>query len=156
MDNREQWIATNISDRSISLGLSNIRVLRPGRSTDLLATLQKEDVIQSPSIANLLDLQWITIERIVDGASVGVISSRSDLQSVVSTDLANQKIETSGSNVSLAVTIDTKADILDVYTRVETDILLYTKPDCEDVYTKEEVVALLAALEAKLRAEFKP
>lgn len=74
-DNREHWNLINLTSRTITSGFPFVRAIGPGKSTDLLASVTKDQVRQSKGIALLLNRGWARIDVIVDDQLVRAISA---------------------------------------------------------------------------------
>src|SRR4051812_45407456 len=72
--NRENWNLVNLTSRTLTSGFPNVRAIGPGKSTDLLSSITKEQVRQSKGIALLLERAWARVDIVVDGKLVRAVN----------------------------------------------------------------------------------
>ena len=100
MKKRESWNLVNLTSRTISSGFPNVRAIGPGKSTDLLATISKDDVRSSRGIAYLLQHGWARIDKVIDDVVMVVVNA----------DNISGLQDNSGGSADVVVTPNTPVD----------------------------------------------
>ena len=67
-DNREHWLATNLTNINVAIGdLISVPVFTPGSTLDLLRYQTKDQVSNSKILDYLIQINWISVVIKFDG-----------------------------------------------------------------------------------------